>query len=70
MREIGIEHLRKDLSGALDDMPFVITRRGMKVAIVEPYSLGGIEAVMFDIYCDTVKQLRGITPERKEDESR
>jgi len=34
------------------------------------YECGSIEAVIFDIYCDTVKQLRGITPERKEDESR
>ena len=38
MREIGIEHLRKDLASALEDLPFVITRRGVKVAIVEPYS--------------------------------
>ena len=31
MREIGIEHLRKDLSGALEDMPVAITRRGKVV---------------------------------------
>jgi len=31
MKEIGVEHLRKDLSGALEDMPVAITRRGKVV---------------------------------------
>ena len=31
------------------------------------YEHGSIEAAIFDIYCDTVKQLMGITSERKED---
>jgi len=47
MNEIGIEHLRKDLSGALEDMPVAITRRGKVVGYlvrditnltVKPYS--------------------------------
>jgi len=37
MREIGIEHLRKDLVGALEDLPFAITRRGVPIAVVQPY---------------------------------
>ena len=47
MKEIGVEHLRKDLSGALEDMPVAITRRGKVVGYlvgditnltVKPYS--------------------------------
>jgi len=40
MREIGIEYLRKTLSESLGDMPFIITRRGVKIAAVQPYSSG------------------------------
>jgi len=38
MREIGIEHLRKDLAAELQSLPFIILRRGVPIAIVEPYS--------------------------------
>jgi len=39
MRAIGIEYLRKAIGDELCELPFVIMRRGVKIAIVEPYSL-------------------------------
>jgi len=38
MRAIGIEYLRKVIGDELCELPFIIMRRGVKIAIVEPYS--------------------------------
>lgn len=37
MKEIDVGHFKKDITAALEDMPFTITRRGVPIATVVRY---------------------------------